>query len=412
MEKLKIALPTLHEPQTFCKKHSKRFVVLNCGRRWGKTTLAIDLIVCASKKPRYIAYCAPTYKMLNKTWRIVKQVFRDFIAEKNEALKQITLRNGAIIEFWSLDNADSIRGNAYHFIIVDEVAIIKDFLHIWENSIRPLLADYVGSAWFLSTPKGFYNDFYTLSLNAEKYPNEWVTFKMPTLSNPNIRASEIESAKEQLPINVFRQEYEAEFVNYEGNVFAESFIYEKHVFENLPYNPKENIFISFDFNIVNTAVVFQHYDNTIFVLKEYHIKGWDLQRLCVEIKTDYANQIFSITGDASGNARSAYTSGNASAYDLIKGNMQLIGKNFNIPSANPSHLNSRLQTNVMLKSYPIKIDANCKLLIKDLQMVVCDKQGKIDKSDTELTHFLDAFRYYLWSYHYKTYKNIIQENYD
>lgn len=408
MQLLRINLPTLHEKQAFCKQNSKRFTVLNCGRRFGKTTLAINLIVCASKEPRYIAYCAPTYKMLNKTWRMIKQVFRGYIAEKSESLKQITLLNGTILEFWSLDNADSIRGNAYHFIVIDEVAIIKDFLHIWENSIRPLLADYLGSAWFLSTPKGYYNDFFTLSEYAKKF-NDWAYFQMPTLSNPRINANEIDSAKEQLPENVFRQEYLAEFVNYEGNRFAEAFEYSKHIQENLAYNLKENIYISFDFNITLSAIICQFYDNKIFVLREYHTKGWDLERICVEIQTDYPNQIYLITGDASGKAQSAYTSGNASAYDLIKGNFNIMWKNFAIPSANPSHLNSRLQTNVMLKSFPIKIDASCKLLIKDFEMVVCDKKGGIDKTDPQLTHLLDCFRYFLFAYHYTTFKNMLKD---
>jgi hypothetical protein len=400
-------LPELHVNQKHCKKHSKRFTVLCCGRRFGKTTLAIDLLVNASKEPRYLAYCAPTYKMLNKTWRIVKAKFRKLIAEKSEALKQLILINGTVIDFWSLDNEDSIRGNAYHFIIIDECAIIRNFKSIFDNSIRPLLTDYEGGCWFLSTPKGYYNDFYEISQIAQN-TNDWAYFQMPTLANPNIKESEIESAKEQLPLNVFRQEYLAEFVNYEGNQFAEAFDYDKHIVDNIVYNPKENIYLSFDFNITNSILVCQHYANKIHILREYHTTGWDLPTLCEKIKQDYPNQIYLITGDASGSAGSAYTVGNVSAYELIKGYFNVLWKNFTVPKANPSQKNSRLQTNLLLsKIEGLKIDSSCKLLIKDLQMVVCDKQGKIDKSDSTLTHLLDCFRYYLWAYHYQTFKTML-----
>jgi len=323
----------------------------------------------------------------------------------------LILINGTVIDFWSLDNEDSIRGNAYHFIIIDEVAIIRNFKFIFDNSIRPLLTDYEGGCWFLSTPKGFYNDFYDISQIAQT-TDDWAYFQMPTLANPQMKASEIESAKAQLPLNVFRQEYLAEFVNYEGNQFAEAFDYSKHIVENLAYNPKENIYLSFDFNIANSILVCQHYKvngkDKIRILREYHLDGWDLPTLCEKIKQDYPGQIYLITGDASGNAGSAYTVGNVSAYELIKGYLELFWANFTVPKANPSQKNSRLQTNLLLSQIDlIEIDSECKLLIKDLQMVVCDKQGKIDKSDPTLTHLLDCFRYYLWAYHYQTFKMLL-----
>jgi len=406
---IKVELPILHPEQLHCKKNSKRFTVLNCGRRFGKTTLAIDLLINASKQPRYIAYCTPTYKMLSKTWRSVKARLRkaNIILEKSEALKQIILINGTIIDFWSLDNEDSIRGNAYHFIIIDEVAIIKNFLNIWNNSVRPLLADYQGGAWFLSTPKGYYNDFYEICKIAQTEENEgWAYFKMPTASNPKIHPAEIEIARKQLPASVFKQEYLAEFVNYEGNLFAEAFDKDKHVCE-VKYNLKENVYLSFDFNITNTAIVFQSYGGCIYALKEYHTKGWDLESVCDKIIADYPNQIYQVTGDASGNAGSAYTAGNVSAYHLIVKYFSLLWRNTAIAKSNPSHLNSRLQTNYMLSQTDVKIDSNCALLIKDLEMVVTNKAGKIDKTDPTLTHALDCFRYYLWNYHYKDFINNI-----
>ena len=48
--------------------------------------------------------------------------------------------------------------------IFDEAAMVRDLEYVFENSVRPLLADYKGEAWFLSTPRGI-NYFKTLQKN-------------------------------------------------------------------------------------------------------------------------------------------------------------------------------------------------------------------------------------------------------
>ncbi|NJL56883.1 hypothetical protein HC928_18310 [bacterium] len=98
--------------------------LVRCGRRFGKTSLAIYQIITECLSPnRKIAYFAPTYKMIMEVWRDLKHRLAEVIHEKNETTKRIVLVNGSIIDFWSLLNADSIRGTEYH----------------WQLSMRPLL---------------------------------------------------------------------------------------------------------------------------------------------------------------------------------------------------------------------------------------------------------------------------------
>src|SRR5262249_18257564 len=48
---------------------------------------------------------------------------------------------------------------------------------------------------------------------------EWASWQLPTLSNPFIKPSEIESARNDLPERVFEQEYEAAVLDDGGSVF-------------------------------------------------------------------------------------------------------------------------------------------------------------------------------------------------
>jgi hypothetical protein len=52
----------------------------------------------------------------------------------------------------------------------------------------------------------------------EAYP-DWQSWKFPTISNPYIKASEIEAARNEVPQLAFEQEYLAEFLEGEGAVF-------------------------------------------------------------------------------------------------------------------------------------------------------------------------------------------------
>jgi phage terminase large subunit len=191
--------------------------------------------------------------------------------------------------------------------------------------------------------------------------------------------------------------------------FADCFQKRKHVNNKAIYRPHLDIFLCWDFNINNTCLVIQHDDDNIYVLKEYHQTGWDLERICQEIVTDYPDATFMINGDASGNSGSAITKGNASAYDMLKQYLNLSWRSFNVPGVNPSHLNSRLLTNLILKKFNVYIHPDCKGLIRDLEKVYVDKKGSLDeckRKQPDLTHHLDPLRYHFHAQHYdkiKTY---------
>ena len=218
-EPIKLRVSKPHPAQRQVMQGEKRFNVLSCGRRFGKTRFALlrSLKPVLNGKP--VAYFAPTYKMLTEFWRDAVEMYKPVITEINKAEHRFMVMGGGSFQMWSLDSADTVRGRKYALALIDEAAMVPNLEDAWNAVIRPTLTDYEGEADFYSTPKGmgFFHTLYTRGEDPEF--TDWAAFHFPTSSNPYISPSEIESAKQELPLDVFRQEYLAEFIQGEGAVF-------------------------------------------------------------------------------------------------------------------------------------------------------------------------------------------------
>lgn len=157
---------------------------------------------------------------MSDAWRGLQSTLQPITARKNESEHRLELRGGGVVEAWSLDNPDSGRGRAYAAVVIDEAALVADLERAWQESIRPMLTDYRGDAWFLSTPKGTANYFHTLHQKGHGLlKGEWRSWQMPTSQNPYIDPAEIVAAKEDLTDLAYSQEYLAAFVSWAGAVF-------------------------------------------------------------------------------------------------------------------------------------------------------------------------------------------------
>src|SRR5262249_12371137 len=145
------------------------------------------------------AWFSPSYKLAAPVWRELQSRLYPVTRDKNEQERRLELKGGGTLEVWSLDSSDSGRGRAYAAVVVDEAALIPNLESAWQESIRPQLTDYRGSAWFLATPKGTANYFHTLYQRGQDPSQaEWASWQMPTSANPYIDSVEIESAPPDL----------------------------------------------------------------------------------------------------------------------------------------------------------------------------------------------------------------------
>lgn len=124
---------------------------------------------------------------------------------------------GGFLAVYSADNADSIRGEAFHLVIVDEAAQVDE--ETINDVITPTLADYDGELLCFGTPRGK-NWFYQRFTEGQEVGAEWASWQVPTSANP-IPAIQraFEMARRTLPERTFRQEFLAQFVDDGGEVF-------------------------------------------------------------------------------------------------------------------------------------------------------------------------------------------------
>ena len=206
MADVRIQLRDRHAGQVSVVAGAKRFNVLMCGRRFGKTALGVDLAVNGALDGQTWGWFAPAYKYLEEAWRELVAILAPIPGfQKNEQEHRLTVPTGGSIECWSMDSDDPGRGRKYHGIVVDEAGLVPRLAHMFHTALRPTLADYQGLAWFLGTPKGV-GDFSALYHKGQGGDPDWASWRMPTASNPFIVASEIEDMRLSMPEQVFRQE--------------------------------------------------------------------------------------------------------------------------------------------------------------------------------------------------------------
>lgn len=215
----RVQLHSPHQGQQRILRERRRYNVIACGRRFGKTVLCSDLVIDPALDGFPTAYYAPAYSFLTETWRELRHILRDVIRDKSETEKRIELVTGGVVKLWSLDDPDSSRGHRYKRVVIDEAAKVPKLEEAWNNTIRPTLADFHGDAFFPSTPRGRDYFWQLFTRGADPLQTDWKSWQMPTSTNPYIALSEIEEMRRSLPERVYRQEILAEFSEDSGGVF-------------------------------------------------------------------------------------------------------------------------------------------------------------------------------------------------
>lgn len=240
-----------------------RFRVICCGRRFGKTTLAIDEIkACAALRAgSRVAYIAPTFQQARDiAWQQLKADCKSAAEHINETRLEIKLVNGSLIILRGWESIETLRGQKFDLVVLDEVASMRNFWLHWQEVVRPTLTDTKGQAIFISTPKGF-NHFYELfnlesGIGWEKGADpDFKSFHFTTYDNPHIPREEIDKARAQLGDTRFAQEYMADFKKTEGLVYKE-FDRKVHIYTEEPHGIVEKI-AGIDFGFTNPCAVIE-----------------------------------------------------------------------------------------------------------------------------------------------------------
>ncbi len=230
-----------------------RYVVINCGRRAGKSFLvAPRMLQFATEHPKSIVwYVAPNYKQAKQImWQMLKEVIpQHAILKKHETDLTIILKNGSTIMLKGAEDPDSLRGVRIDLCVFDECAFIDRWEEVWKV-IRPTLVDSKAKVWFISTPNGF-NHFKDM---AEKVDDEWNYHHYTSYDNPFIDPAELDSAKADMSDDSFQQEFMGEFRKMEGLIYK-TFDRDKHMVD-VPANlANYTHFRSLDFGYGHNAAL-------------------------------------------------------------------------------------------------------------------------------------------------------------
>ena len=210
----------LHPAQLQIFHSKKRFKVVAAGRRFGKSYLSawLLLIKAIQSESKDVFYVAPTFQQAKDIMRaMLKDLGKELIAQAHENTAVLTLINGRKIYLKGSDRPDTLRGVGLSFLVLDEYASMKPV--VWEQILRPTLADVKGECVMIGTPAGK-NHFFDIYNDALE-DDDWDAFQFNSTDNPFLPEEEVEAARKTMSSMSFRQEFEASFETGSGGIFQE-----------------------------------------------------------------------------------------------------------------------------------------------------------------------------------------------
>jgi len=281
--KIKVKIPYApRKQQLYIHDNLKRFNVLVCHRRFGKTVLAINELIkqalnCDLKSPRY-AYIAPTYTQAKKiAWSYIKEFCAGFLsynAKFNESELYVQLPNGATIQLLGADNPDSLRGIYLDGVVLDEPAQINP--RLFPEIIRPALADRLGWAIFIGTPMGE-DEFFDIYQQAQNN-DDWFACLYKASETNLIRPEELEASRKIMTEAQYNQEFECSFNaaitgSYYGDLLAKA--EDEGRIGNAIYDKTLKVHTAWDIGIGDSTAIwfFQLYSKEIRIVDYYEANG-------------------------------------------------------------------------------------------------------------------------------------------
>ena len=202
-----------------------RFKIVAAGRRTGKSRLAAwMLIVNALQADKgHVFYVAPTQGQARDImWQTLLELAHPVVTSSHINNLQIKLVNGATISLKGADRPETMRGVSLKFLVMDEYADMKP--EVFEQILRPALADQKGNALFIGTPMGR-NHFYDLYKYAELEDDEsYAAWHFTSYDNELLDPEEIDLAKKSMSSYAFRQEFMASFEARGSEMFKEEWV--------------------------------------------------------------------------------------------------------------------------------------------------------------------------------------------
>lgn len=378
-------------PQSEILLNSSRFKTVVAGRRFGKTFLSVNMILkeAVTGVDKNCWYVAPTYGSAKEiAWdMLIHTIPPEYVYKTNESSLTLRLINGSVISLKGAEKPNNLRGRALDFCVLDEFADMRP--EAWYEVIRPSLSDRQGNAVFIGTPKGR-NHFYDLWAKGIDEANNWASFQYTTIQGENVPEEEIEAARADLDERTFKQEYEAEFVTYQGLIYY-GFSREESVLDM--GDDSGTLHIGMDFNLdPMSAVICIRKGEKLYAVDEIVMYGSNTDEMVAEIINRYPRRSIIIYPDPASRQRKTSAGGRTDLSILQNAGFSVKAKNSHaLVRDRINAVNSRLLSGDGERH--LFVSPKCKQTIKSLERQTYKEGTSIPNKDDGFDHMNDALGY-------------------
>jgi hypothetical protein len=201
-------------------------MLLLAGRQGGKTRIGtLGGVLEASMPNSYGWVTAPTYRDLTD---FVEPAFFAQLPQQwmdegdwNVSDRLLVLPNGARVAFRSLEDPQSVRGPTLDWWLMDEACKVSGVAHEVGDA---MLAIKEGVEILTTTPRGEDWVYEEVWCRAEQHVKGYWAARWVSTDNPVMSKAYVESKRTTMSTEMFKQEYEADFVTFSGAIYGSTMI--------------------------------------------------------------------------------------------------------------------------------------------------------------------------------------------
>lgn len=277
----RVLIPYRPRPlQTDYHKNRSRFSVKVCHRRFGKTIMCVnglqrDALTLQTRSPR-VGYIAPTYTQAKRVaWDYAKYYAAPIPGVKfHESELRIDYPNGARLNLYGADNADSLRGIYLDRAVLDEYQLFDP--RVFPEVVRPALADRQGWALFTGTPQGRQNPLHAIWAIAEK--EGWYHKIHRASETGYVPQTELDEARKLMSEDQYQQEFECSWdASVMGAVYAKELreAESQNRIGRVPFDPTLAVHTAWDLGISDATAIwfYQKVGLEVRVIDYYESSG-------------------------------------------------------------------------------------------------------------------------------------------
>ena len=253
--------PLQREIGRLCR--SKRFGVLVCHRRFGKTVLGVNInqqtaLMCPLVRPR-VAYIGPTYTQAKAVaWDYMQFYGRPIPGTTfNQSELRADFPNSGQARIYGADNPDALRGIYLDRAVLDEFGLHPP--QTFSEVIGPTLVDRGGAALFLGTPNGK-NQFYEIAQHAKARDAagdpDWFYREYPVSATGLLDVAYLAQAKALMSADEYLQEFECSFqASVKGSIYTKELEAATSRITAVPHDPVLPVHTAWDLGVGDATAI-------------------------------------------------------------------------------------------------------------------------------------------------------------